>query len=136
MARLGLSVSLLAKTGGDFLGNNLLEILRKEKIRTRYVMQDKDLKTALALARIDRKGNSSYLFYRSGGQQTAFKKGQVPSALFKKAGVFHTASAYTYSDFTFENTLELMEHAKKEGVFISYDPNWRRSWISGSEKAR
>ncbi|RKY41224.1 MAG: hypothetical protein DRP85_06935 [Candidatus Makaraimicrobium thalassicum] len=136
LSRLGLSVSMLTKTGKDFLGDTLLGIMRRENIRTDYVIQDSAVKTGLAVAELDRKGDSSYLFYKSGGERTAFKKGQIPFSLFKKADVFHTASTYTYLDFTFENTLDIMKLAKKEDVFVSYDPNWRDSRIRDKKEAR
>ena len=136
LTRLGRSVSMLAKTGKDFLGDTLLGIMRAEKLETKYIAQDRNLKTGLAIAKIDKKGNPSYLFYKSHGKQNWFKKKQLPFHIFKKANVFHTGSTYSYNDRTFEDTLESMRRAKKENVFITYDPNWRKFRIKNKEKAR
>ncbi|MFC1643893.1 carbohydrate kinase family protein [Candidatus Omnitrophota bacterium] len=136
LARLGLPVSMLSKTGTDFMGTSLLGVLRREKVGTRYIVQDKSIKTGVAIAHIDKKGDSSYLFYRPRGPETAFKKGQFPPSLFKKTSVFHTASAYSYNDYTFEDALRLMKRAKKGNVFTLYDPNWREGRIKNKRKTR
>lgn len=136
LARLGLSVSMLAKTGEDLLGASLLKTMRDEKIKTGSVVKDKNIKTGLAIARINEKGDSSYIFYKTKGPQVAFKKKEVPLSLFKKARFFHTGSAYTYSDFSFEDALRLIKLAKQENCFTSYDPNWRDKRIKNKKKAR
>jgi len=136
LRRLGLRVSLIAKTGTDFLSESLLQILRKEKLNTSFVRQEKDLKIGLALAQINKKGDSSYIFYKPAGKLVSFEKKQIPIELFKNVSVFHTGSAYSYSDFTFENTMHFMALAKKENVFVSYDPNWREYRIKNKVRAR
>ena len=118
------------------MGDELIKIIKKEKINSKYVFQDKNVKTGIALANIDAKGDSSYIFYKPSGTETAFKKTDIPSSLLKKAKVFHTGSAYTYSDHTFEATLSLLQRAKKENLFITYDPNWREGRIKDKTKTR
>ena len=136
LRRIGLSPMILSKTGTDFLSSYLLNLIKKEKLKTSYILRDKNQKTGLALAKIDKKGNSSYVFYKPEGKLIAFKKNQVPIELFKRASVFHTASTYSYSDFAFDNILDFMVLAKKENLFVSYDPNWREYRIKNKEKAR
>ena len=136
MARLGLPVSMLAKTGDDFLSDSLLDTMRREDIETRYVIKDKSIKTSLAFARIDKKGNPSYLFYKTKGPQTMFKKNDIPRSLFRKALVFHTGSWYSYNDYTFDDTLRFLKMAKQENVFTTYDPNWREGRIKNKKTAR
>ncbi len=136
LARLGLSVSMLSKAGKNFLGDTLLRIMRAEGLETKYTVQKKDFKTGLAIARIDKKGDSSYLFYKPYGKQNLLKKEKLPCSLFKKADVFHAGSTYSYNDHTFEETLESMKRAKKEAVFITYDPNWREFRIKDKKKTR
>ncbi|MFC1480306.1 carbohydrate kinase family protein, partial [Candidatus Omnitrophota bacterium] len=136
LARLGLPVSMLSKTGTDFLGNRLLGILRRENVGTRYLLQDKSVKTRIAIANIDKTGDSSYIFYKPKGPETTFKKDQLSPSLFAKTAVFHTASSYSYNDYTFEDALGIMKRAKKENVFTTYDPNWREGRIKDKRKTR
>ena len=136
LARLGLPVSMLAKTGDDLLGNSLAKTMRREGIKARYVMKDKDIKTGLAFARIDEKGNSSYLFYKTKGPQTRFRRSDIPISVFRKALVFHTGSLYSYNDHTFHDTIRFLKMAKKENVFTTYDPNWREGRIKNKKIVR
>ncbi|MBU0683306.1 MAG: carbohydrate kinase [Candidatus Omnitrophica bacterium] len=136
VSRLGLSVSLIAKTGNDFLGQKLLSLLKTENIKTDNVLLDSRLKTGLALAHLNKKGDPSYIFYKSHGKLTSFGKHEFPQNIFKNVSVFHTASAYSYDDFTFNNSLSFMQRSKKEKVFISYDPNWRENRIANTTTAR
>ena len=136
LARLGFSVSMLSKTGVDFLTKSLFETMRREKIDTSCVIKDKDIKTGLAFAQIDKKGDSSYLFYKTLGPQTTFKKADIPQVPFKKASVFHVGSWYSYTDHSFEDALRFLKRAKKEKVFTTYDPNWREGRIKNKKIAR
>ena len=135
LARLGLDVSVLAKAGEDFAAEELISTMRTEGIKTKYVIKDPAIKTSLAFARIDKKGDSSYLFYKTTGPQAQFKKTAIPSSIFKQASVFHTGSLYSYNDYTFEDALRLLKLAKKENVFTTYDPNWREGRIKNKKKA-
>ncbi|MDP8299639.1 MAG: carbohydrate kinase [Candidatus Tantalella remota] len=135
-ARLGLPVSMLTKNAQDFLGKALLSVMRSENISTTHVVPEKKIKTGLAFARIDKKGNSSYLFYRAKGEHAAFKQTDLPPTLFRGMDVFHAGSGYSYTDHTFENTLKLMIRAKRKGLFTTYDPNWRPSRIKNKRKTR
>lgn len=136
LARLGLPVSLLAKNGADFLGNILLDVMHREKISTRHILREKEVKTGLAFAQLDKKKNSSYLFYRAEGSRAAFTQAALSPSLFRGASVFHAGSAFAYADHTFDNALKLMLRAKREGLFTSYDPNWRSTRIQNKKIAR
>ncbi|MFH1846135.1 MAG: carbohydrate kinase [Candidatus Omnitrophota bacterium] len=136
LSRLGLRVSLLAKTGTDFLSKNLCHIMLKEKLNTKNIVYNKNIKPGLAIAKINKKGDSSYIFYKTQGKITAFSKKEIPSSIFNNIKAFHTASAFSYNNFTFENTLSLMQQAKKKNILISYDPNWRENRIKNKKMAR
>jgi fructokinase len=136
LARLGMDVTVLAKSGVDFLGDSLLDVMLAERIDTRYVIRDKRIKTGLALATIDKKGNPSYIFYRSRGPETAFRPKDIPLSVFSGASVFHTGSAFSYLDHTFESTLKMMAQASAKGIFTTYDPNWREGRIKNKGTAR
>lgn len=135
-ARLGLEVSFLAKTGDDFMGRSLLRVMQREKISAKFVSVDRNIKTGLAFAKIDKSGNSSYLFYRSSGRHASPQLKDIPAGIFKNARVFHTGSAFSYADHSFGTTLGLMARARKNKVFTTYDPNWRDNRIKDKKKAR
>lgn len=136
LARLGLNVSVISRLADDFLSNSLIEIMRREKISTRHIKRDDRLKTALAIALIDKKGDSSYVFYRDTGPGIAISPTKSLLSSFSENGVFHTGSSFSYADFSFESALEIMEAAKERKMFTTYDPNWRESRIKDKRTAR
>lgn len=121
---LGLKVSLIAKTGKDFLDTSLLSTIKSYGIDSSMIEQDRRIKTGLAIAYLDKEGDSSYSFYKTVGPQTVIAERKL-KVDFKKVFAFHTGSAYSYDDYTFSNALYLMERARNSGSLTSYDPNWR-----------
>lgn len=134
-ARLGARVSVMSKAGTDLLADSLVEIMSNEGISSRYVVRDPDVKTGLAFARIDKKGNSSYLFYKTETSAAAFKKNDIPRSAFKDTAIFHTGSAYSYDDHTWHDALSLARKAKASGAMVSFDPNWRSSRVKNRSAA-
>jgi fructokinase len=110
--------------------------MRREKINTRYVVKDNNIRTGLAFARLNKKGDPSYLFYKTSGPQTRFSKTDIPASALRKTGVFHVGSWYSYNEYTFQDTLKLLRLAKKENAFTTYDPNWREGKVKNKRAAR
>ncbi len=135
LSRLGLNVSMLTKTGKDLLGDSLIDIMKHENINTRYVFQDKAIQTSLAFAKLDKKGDSSFSFYKHMGPENKFESVDLSKNVFKNASFFHTASGYTYADDTFSNSLNLLKKAEKNKIVTSYDPNWRENRIKNKSVA-
>ncbi len=136
LARLGLNVSVISRLSRDFLSDSLIDVMRREKISIKHVERSKDIKTALAIARIDKKGAASYAFYRDTGPEIAIRPGKDLFSTFTKNGVFHTGSSFSYDDFTFESALRIMEEACNKKMFSTYDPNWREIRIVNKKTAR
>lgn len=136
LARLGLNVTMFSKTGKDTLGDALVKILKEEKINTKYTFQDERIRTSIALARLDEKGDSQYNFYKTVGPETVFAKTNIPSSVFKRSRIFHTGSMYSYEDYSFDETLNFMKLAKKTDLFVTFDPNWRENRIKNKSLAR
>ena len=135
LSKLSCPVYTIAKTGNDFLGKELISKMNNQKINTKYIFSSDNIKTSIALANINNKGNSSYIFYRPETDEISLKNEKIPDSLFKNAGVLHTGSAFTYKDITFEDTMFFIEKAKKHNVFVSYDPNWRDKRLTDPKKA-
>ncbi|MBU0570722.1 MAG: carbohydrate kinase [Candidatus Omnitrophica bacterium] len=136
LARLGIPVSMISKTGSDFLSNSLLETLQKEGAGSKYVIRSPHIKTSLAFARIDKKGDSSYVFYTPRGRASALKRTGLPEHVFSKMSVFHASSIFSYDNYNAGAVLSHIKKANAKGVFVSYDPNWRGYRISNKHVAR
>jgi fructokinase len=134
-SRLGANVSVMSKAGTDLLADSLVEIMAEERISARFVVRDPNVKTGLAFASIDKKGNSSYLFYKTETSSAAFKKNDIPGSAFKNTAIFHTGSAYSYDDYTWHDALSLARKAKASGAMVSFDPNWRSSRVKNRSAA-
>lgn len=130
LSRLGINVSMMTKSGKDFLGDCLVNLMKHEGINTNLVFPQRFFKTGLAIAKLDENKDSSYIFYKTEGEITNFKRSVLDSPnLFRNVCVFHTGSAYSYKDFSFYDSFYLIRKAKDKGVFTSYDPNWREGRI-------
>jgi fructokinase len=126
LPKLGCRVRLFSKTGKDFLGDRLKNIIKSQGVKNDLVLQDKKIKTGLAVADIDRKGDSSYIFYRPENPEISLKTSCSPKRVFKECAILHTASAYTYKDITFDDAVFFIEKAREKDIFVTYDPNWRK----------
>ena len=127
---------MVCKTGKDLLGEGLIKTMLAEGVYTRHVVRDSAVHTGLALASIDRKGDSSYVFYKTSGPQLRLGSKMPPSSLFKNASILHTGSAYSYDDYSHDDTLLFIEKARRNKVFTTYDPNWRPGRIKKTDLAR
>jgi fructokinase len=132
---LGLPVTLISRLGTDSLSQSLISILKSKGIDTRHIIKDKSVTAPLAIASIDSKGNSSYLFY---GKEVPHKDRpqHLCEAPFKSAALFHASSFFSYSDTFFRTVMKRLRLAKKRNIFITYDPNWRERKIPNKAKAR
>lgn len=136
LSRLGLGVAVIARRGADFLGDALEGTMKKEGISTRCVVTDNRVKTGLAFANVDKKGVSSYVFYKTTGPAVRFSEKEVPSAFFGGCSVFHTGSAYSYEEYSWYDALRFARKAKAAGAIVSYDPNWRAGRMKDENSAR
>ncbi|MEA3488905.1 MAG: carbohydrate kinase [Candidatus Omnitrophota bacterium] len=135
LARLGMPASLISHLGTGFMSAYMLEILKKQGVETKHIMRDRDFSTPLAFAHIDKKGNSSYLFYEKSVHPDKVKT-HLSGPAFRSAAIFHTGSYFSYSDTFFRFVQEMLKFAKKNGAFITYDPNWREAKIPKKRQAR
>lgn len=136
LSRLGLSTHIISKIGTDFLSDELLRIIQKENINTKYLLRDSSVNTALAFAKIDKKGDSSYVFYKSSGKKVSLHNLNVSSSFLKNTAVLHTGSLFSYADSTYNDTKSIMKKARKQGVFVTFDPNWRSHRIKDKPAIR
>ncbi len=124
-AKLGLKTALLSRIGKDLLGNFAIEFLNICKIDTKGMIRGSNIRTPLAIAKIDNYGVAKYAFYKNSPKDSVVPIKNIPKNLLNSCKVFHTGSSYSYQKETFEETIRFIRYLKKRGVFISYDPNIR-----------
>jgi sugar/nucleoside kinase (ribokinase family) len=124
-AKLGLRTALLSRIGKDILGDFAVDFLKSCKINIRGIIQDPGIKTPIAIANIDKFGNSRYTFYKNSPKDSIVLLRNAPKVLLNTCRIFHFGSNFSYQKETSEETLKYIKYLKKKGVFISFDPNLR-----------
>jgi len=130
-AKLGLKVAMLSRIGKDPLGDWAIRELGRFGVTTKGIIQDPTIKTPLAIANIDRHGNSKYAFYKNAAKDSIVPLISVPRSLLNTCKAFHFGSSFSYQKESSEEALKYVKYLKKRGVFISFDPNLRPyCWMS------
>lgn len=135
-AKLGLKVAMLSRVGRDPLGDFAIEFLRSCGVNTKGIIQDPSIKTPLAVANIDKKGNSTYTFYKNTPEESVVPLKGVPKSLLKSAKIFHFGSSFSHQKETSEEALKYVKFLKRKGVLISFDPNLRPYAIRDKKAAK
>lgn len=130
-SHMGCSTAFVGKVGNDMHGHFLKETLKKEGIETRAVLEDTEYFTTMAFVELDERGERSFSFARKPGADTMLRKEELDEKLLSNCKIFHFGSLSLTNEPSRSATLEAVSIAKKAGVIISYDPNYRASlWKS------
>jgi len=124
-AKLGLKVAMLSRIGKDAWGNFAIQSMRSLGINTKGIIQDSDIHTPIAIASIDKSGNSKYTFYKNSPEDSIVPLKGVPKSILKNPKIFHFGSSFSHQKGTSVEALKYIKFLKKKGVFISFDPNLR-----------
>ncbi|MFC1624747.1 carbohydrate kinase family protein [Candidatus Omnitrophota bacterium] len=124
-AKLGLKAAMLSRIGKDPLGDFAVRFLTSCGVNTKGIIQDPVIRTPLAIANIDRSGDSIYTFYKNPPKQSIVPLKGVPKYLLKNCKIFHFGSSFSYQKETSIEVLKFVKFLKKRGTFISFDPNLR-----------
>jgi fructokinase len=124
-AKLGLKTALLSRIGKDPLGSMAINFLNACRINTSGIIQDPGIKTSIAVANIDKSGNSRYTFYKNSPKDSIVLLNCAPKNILNTCKVFHFGSSFSYQKETFIEAFKYVKCLKKRGVFISFDPNIR-----------
>jgi len=78
-ARLGGKVTFIAKRGNDLFGNQMTGLLKKEGIDTKYIVQDPDLPSGIALITVDSAGENNIVV--APGSNSSLMAEDIPSEI-------------------------------------------------------
>lgn len=92
LRRLGVSVSLLTKIGGDEFAQGLMDIVRREKINSECLKRDINLKTTLAFVAVNKEGKPEFRFYRDNAADTMLTIPEVRDIDPKNYSIYHFGS--------------------------------------------
>ncbi len=130
VARLGSSCGAIAAVGGDPFGQFLIQELGKNGIDTSHVKVREEMRTTIAfVANEPETGERSFVFYR-----TPWVRGTADSALtiedvdldyISDASILHVSGFSLSQNPSRKAVLKAVEHAKREGIRVSFDPTLR-----------
>ena len=116
----------LGQVGDDFFGTFLGEMLESLNINTSMTV--KNGSTTIALVGIDANGERNFDFLRGSDGEYSFDN--IDTSKITSSDIIHFGSATGFLDGELKNTyFKLLEHAKTNNIYVSFDPNYRDALI-------
>ena len=136
-ARLGAKAGFIGKVGSDAFGRSLAETLRKENVDASALFMSDSVPTTLAIVSVDDTGERDFSFYRDPGADTQLTEEEAVRAVKQNesAKILHIGSLSMTTSPSREACMKAVEFAKKKGMLISYDPNYRAALWDSEERA-
>ena len=129
----GGKTAVIACVGDDLFGRFLRKKLVESGIGDEYVQVTKKASTTLVFVSLDERGEREFAFVRKPGADTMIEEGKISGGIGKQTRILHFGSLSLTDEPARTATLELAEKAGRDGVMISYDPNYRAG-LWGSER--
>lgn len=136
LSKFGGKTALLGKVGRDAFGKLLTATLEKAGIDTRGLIMAEDVFTTLAFVTLDETGDREFSFARKPGADTCITFEELKLELIDGAKVFHFGSLSLTDEPARTATYRAVEYAKKQGKWISFDPNLRKPLWRSMDAAR
>lgn len=126
LARLGHKVEYITKLGNEPLGKYVKKFLYKEGIGTKYISFDSIHKTAIMFKSKVSSGDPITSYYRKGSAFSHMTAEDIEKIDFTEVEFVHiTGIPPALSLGCREATYKLIEKAKENGAYITFDPNLR-----------
>lgn len=132
LGRLGMPVSFISETGLDKIGEIVLAFLQQNHISIRLIRQEKNCKTALALAFLDQVSNAQYDFYK----QYPDNDFMIPTPAFNPGDFFLFGSFFALTSRYAPILRTLIKGALRAGSIVFYDPNFRKAHQNELERLK
>ncbi|MBD3300757.1 MAG: carbohydrate kinase [Candidatus Moranbacteria bacterium] len=116
-------VLFLGKVGQDLFGRFLVQSLKKIEIDTSYLISSSRFNTTLAYVSLDEEGQRDFSFFRGAHEQIS--KEEVEKVDLRRVRILQFGSLTQTNEICSKATDFLIAAAKKNKVFVSYDPNVR-----------
>ena len=131
VSRLGGRAAFLGMVGKDGFGTYLREVLEENDVDTTSLCTS-DVPTTMAIVSVDAHGERDFRFNR--GADNYFSSADVDVGQIGRSKFLHFGSISLTGGPSREATYAALREAKKRGVRISYDPNYRAVlWPNESE---
>ncbi len=122
---LGTQTAFIGKVGEDQFGHFLKKTLEEKAVGTQGLILSKEAPTTLAFVHWDDAGDRSFSFYRKGSADVMLTREEVDMDFIASARALHFGSLSFTDEPSKSAVLAAVEHAKRQGLMITYDPNYR-----------
>ena len=130
-ARLGAGTSFIGKVGADGFGAYLTGVLRENGVDVSG-LRTGEAATTMAIVSVDAAGERDFRFVR--GADAELTCGEVDLELVGRSKFLHFGSVSLTGGAARQTTLYAVEEARRRGILVSYDPNYRQAlWPSREE---
>lgn len=123
--RLGKETAFIGKVGEDLFGHFLYDVLKKEGVETRGIRFDQEARTTMAVIAMPDENSAEFVFYRNPGADQRLTEDELDLVLLKEAKAFHFGSLSLTDEPARSATIKAAEIARRAGVLVSYDMNFR-----------
>lgn len=132
IVKLGGTALFCGKVGNDPFGKFLKNTLEEIHVDTSMLVFDDVNPTTLAFVSLMENGERDFFFNR--GADAYLREEELDKGKLKEAAILHFGSATALLEGPFQSTyLNTMKSAKKEGQFVSFDPNYRADLWKGKK---
>ena len=135
LQRLGAQSEFWGAVGDDPFGEFLRDTVGAEGVDVSR-LQLRSERTTIAWVATLASGNKEICFYRNPGADAHFDSTQIGDDAFEGADIFHCGSVSLSLEPSRSAQFELARRARKAGVLVSFDPNWRPSLWADFDEAR
>ena len=124
IAALGGQVELAAKVGTDPFGKHLIEVMQSFGVSTKWIIQDPNFFTTFAFVSLMLSGERDFYFNRGADAELSVE--DIEQIDVKQFAIVHFGSATAFLPGPLQQSyFNLMHKCAEEGIFISFDPNYR-----------
>lgn len=134
--KLGKKTAFVGKVGNDSFGRQLSDSVRQSGTDISGLVTDNDVHTTLAFVHTLSEGEREFSFYRNPGADMMLRKDEVKEDIIKSARIFHFGTLSLTHDFVREATRYAVDIAKKNNLFVSFDPNLREQLWNSLDDAK
>lgn len=126
ISHMGFKTEFIGKIGADMHGDFLKEIIAKENIGIKALVQDENVFTTLAFVALNAEtGEREFSFARKPGADTCLNADDLDEEVLINCSIFHLGSLSLTNEPARGASFKAVKKAKEAGALISYDPNYR-----------
>lgn len=135
-ARQGGKVGYITRLGDDAFGRSFLDLWRSEGVDTSGVATDREAHTGVYFVTHDERGHA-FSYLRRGSAASRLSPANLPLDVIGRARYLHVSGiSQAISESACDAVLAALEHAKREGIAVTFDLNVRlKLWPLARAKA-